>query len=95
MGAAGWVVVVLYFCLMVGIGWWARSRVHDARDFFTAGGRMPWWLAGISHHMSGYSAAVFVAYAAVAYTVGFALYVWWALGVVVALVIGAALFAPR
>ena len=95
MGAAGWVVVVLYFCLMVGIGWWAKSRVHDARDYFTAGGRMPWWLAGISHHMSGYSAAVFVAYAAVAYTVGFALYVWWALGVVVALVIGAALFAPR
>ena len=84
MGAAGWVVVVLYFCLMVGIGWWAKSRVHDARDYFTAGGRMPWWLAGISHHMSGYSAAVFVAYAAVAYTVGFALYVWWALGVVVA-----------
>jgi SSS family solute:Na+ symporter len=95
MGTAGWLVLLLYFGLMIVIGLWARSRVHDARDFFTAGGRMPWWLAGISHHMSGYSAAVFVAYAAVAYTTGFALYVWWAIGVVIAMMIGAALFAPR
>ena len=33
-------------------------------DYFTGGGKMPWWLSGISHHMSGYSAAVFVAFAA-------------------------------
>jgi solute:Na+ symporter, SSS family len=95
MGTAAWLVLLLYFALMIVIGVWARSRVHDARDFFTAGGRMPWWLAGISHHMSGYSAAVFVAYAAIAYTTGFALYVWWALGVVIAMLVGAALFAPR
>jgi solute:Na+ symporter, SSS family len=95
MGAAGWIVLLLYFCLMVVVGLWAKSRVHNSRDYFTAGGRMPWWLAGISHHMSGYSAAVFVAYAAIAYTVGFALYVWWAIGVVAAMLIGAALFAPR
>jgi SSS family solute:Na+ symporter len=95
MGAVGWLVLVLYFCLMVVVGLWAKSRVHDARDYFTAGGRMPWWLAGISHHMSAYSAAVFVAYAAIAYTVGFALYVWWAISVVVALLVGSALFAPR
>jgi len=95
VGTAAWLVLLLYFGLMIVIGVWAKSRVKDARDFFTAGGRMPWWLAGISHHMSGYSAAVFVAYAAVAYTVGFALYVWWAVGVVVAMLIGAALFAPR
>jgi SSS family solute:Na+ symporter len=95
MGTAAWLVLLLYFGLMIAIGLWAKSRVHDARDFFTAGGRMPWWLAGISHHMSGYSAAVFVAYAAVAYTVGIALYFWWALGVVVALCVGAAVFAPR
>jgi SSS family solute:Na+ symporter len=95
MGTAAWLVLLLYFGIMIVIGLWAKSRVHDARDFFTAGGRMPWWLAGISHHMSGYSAAVFVAYAAVAYTVGFALYVWWALGVTIAVLIGAAVFAPR
>ncbi|WAH99269.1 sodium:solute symporter family protein [Arthrobacter sp. MMS18-M83] len=92
---ADWLVLGAYFVVMIGIGWWAKSRVKNAADFFTAGGKMPWWLAGISHHMSGYSAAVFVAYAAIAYTTGFALYVWWALTITIACLVGAVFFAPR
>jgi SSS family solute:Na+ symporter len=80
---------------MVGIGLWSRSRISDARDFYVAGGKLPWWLVGISHHMSGYSAAVFVGYAAYAYDVGFAVYVWWAITIVVACSIGAVFLAPR
>ncbi|MDQ0689415.1 sodium:solute symporter family protein [Arthrobacter sp. W4I7] len=95
MHALDWIVLSGYFLVMVGIGWWSRRRVHNAADFFTAGGKMPWWLAGISHHMSGYSAAVFVGYAALAYTTGFAVYVWWALSITVACVVGSFLFAPR
>ena len=90
-----WIVLAGYFLVMVGIGWWSRRRVHNAADFFTAGGKMPWWLAGISHHMSGYSAAVFVGYAALAYTTGFAVYVWWALSITIACGVGAIPFAPR
>lgn len=95
MQALDWVIVGGYFLVMIGIGLWAKARVKDSADYFTAGGRMPWWLSGISHHMSGYSAAVFVGYAAIAYTEGFVLYVWWALGITVAMVVGAFLFAPR
>jgi solute:Na+ symporter, SSS family len=90
-----WVVVGGYFIVMVGIGFWAKSRIHDAADFFAAGGKMPWWLSGISHHMSGYSGVVFVVAAAIAYTEGLVLYVWWALGISFAMVAGAFLFAPR
>lgn len=90
-----WIVVGAYFLVMIGIGLWAKRRVHSARDFFTAGGKMPWWLSGFSHHMSGYSAAVFVAYAAIAYQLGFVLYVWWALGITFAMVVGAFAFAPK
>jgi solute:Na+ symporter, SSS family len=95
VGILDWLVVGGYFIVMVGIGMWAKARVHDSRDFFTAGGRMPWWLSGISHHMSGYSSAVFVGYAAIAYTQGFVLYVWWALGITFAMVVGSFLFVPR
>ncbi|OZM78049.1 sodium:solute symporter family protein [Pseudonocardia sp. MH-G8] len=95
MGILDWLVVGGYFVVMVVIGLWAKSRIHDSRDFFTAGGRMPWWLSGISHHMSGYSSAVFVGYAAIAYTEGFVLYVWWALGITFAMVVGAFVFVPR
>lgn len=95
MGVLDWVVVGGYFLVMVGIGWWSKRRIKNASDFFVASGQVPWWLVGISHHMSGYSAAVFVGYAALAYTVGFAVYVWWALSITVACVIGALVFAPR
>ena len=61
-----WFALSTYFVLMLAVGFYVRRRVHNARDFFTAGGRMPWWLSGISHHMSGYSSAVFVGYAAIA-----------------------------
>src|SRR5687767_4168843 len=79
LATADWVVMGLYVALMAAIGVWSYGKVARAEDFFAAGGKMPWWLAGISHHMSGYSGAVFVAYAGVAYTYGFTLYVWWAL----------------
>jgi SSS family solute:Na+ symporter len=90
-----WLILGLYFLLMLAVGFWARARVKTAEDFFTAGGKMPWWLSGISHHMSGYSSAVFVAYAAIAYTNGFTVYVWWAFSISVALLIGSRIFAPR
>jgi solute:Na+ symporter, SSS family len=95
METLDWVVLWAYFLLMIGIGVWARSQIKTAADFFTAGGRMPWWLSGVSHHMSGYSAAVFVGYAAIAYTAGFTLYVWWAMGIAFAMLVGSVLFAPR
>jgi Na+/proline symporter len=59
-----WLVLCIYFLVMIGMGFWARTKIKTAGDFFTAGGAMPWWLSGISHHMSGYSSAAFVAYAA-------------------------------
>jgi SSS family solute:Na+ symporter len=45
--------------------------------------------------MSGYSGAVFVAYAGVAYTYGFTLYVWWALAIALAVFAGSFSIAPR
>ncbi|WP_127572951.1 sodium:solute symporter family protein [Georgenia faecalis] len=95
MGSLDWIVIAGYFVLMVAIGWWAKKRVKTAKDFYVADGKIPWWLTGISHHMSGYSAAVFVGYAAMAYTLGFAVYVWWALSITVACTVGAIWFAPR
>lgn len=95
MAVLDWLVVAAYFVVMLMIGVYAKSKISDASDFYVAGGKLPAWLVGISHHMSGYSAAVFVGYAALAYTTGFSVYVWWALSITVACSIGAWLFAPR
>ena len=95
MGTLDWIVVAGYFFVMVAIGIWSRGRVKNIADFFTAGGRMPWWLSGISHHMSGYSAVMFVAFAAEAYRLGLTVYIWWSLTIGIGVGIGAFLFAGR
>ncbi|MEU6161972.1 sodium:solute symporter family protein [Streptomyces sp. NPDC047130] len=95
MASLDWVVLGAYFFVMVGIGLWSRKRIHTIADFFTARGRIPWWLSGISHHMSGYSAIMFVTFAAVAYDHGVTVYFWWPLTIGVGIGIGAFVFAAR
>ncbi|MEV0749445.1 Na+:solute symporter (plasmid) [Streptomyces sp. NBC_00184] len=95
MAPLDWAALGGYFLVMLLIGLWSHKRVGDVSDYFTGGGRMPWWLSGISHHMSGYSAAVFVAYAAIAYSYGITVYVWAFLPLALGTGVGAWLFAPR
>src|SRR5690606_22366112 len=78
-------VIGVFFISMVIIGAYAYFKNKSSEDFFVAGGHLPWWLSGISHHVSGYSGAVFVAYAALAYIHGFSLYVWWAFTIGIAI----------
>ncbi|MFH5832048.1 sodium:solute symporter family protein [Halalkalibaculum sp. DA3122] len=90
-----WIVIALFFLVMVVIGFWSFREVDNSGDFFVAGGKLPWWLSGISHHISGYSGAVFVAYAGLAYTHGFTIYVWWAFTIAVGIFVGSVFIAPR
>jgi Na+/proline symporter len=86
------IVIGLFFLLMLLIGVWSYFRNTDSEDYFVAGGKLPWWLSGISHHVSGYSGAVFVAYAGLAYTHGFSVYIWWALTIGTTVMISAKVF---
>lgn len=86
------IVIILFFLLMLIIGLWSYFRNANAEDYFVAGGNLPWWLSGISHHVSGYSGAVFVAYAGLAYTHGLSLYVWWAFTIGLTIIISAKIF---
>ncbi|MFK5973879.1 MAG: Na+:solute symporter [Flavobacteriaceae bacterium] len=85
-------VIGVFFLSMIIIGIYAYFKNKSSEDFFTAGGNLPWWVSGISHHVSGYSGAVFVAYAALAYTHGFSLYVWWAFSIGTAIIATAKIF---
>lgn len=90
-----WIVIILFFLAMVIIGVWGHFKNKNAADYFTGGGKMPWWLLGISHHVSGYSGAVFVAYAGLAYTHGISIYFWWALTVAIAMLATINIFPVR
>jgi Na+/proline symporter len=86
------IAIVLFFASMVVTGIISYFKSRSSDDYFVGGGRLPWWLAGISHHVSGHSGAVFVAYAAVAYTHGFTIFTWWALPVGVVIILSARMF---
>jgi SSS family solute:Na+ symporter len=94
MNSLDWVIVAVFFAIMIVIGIISYFKTDDSNDFFVAGGKLPFWLLGISHHVSGYSGAVFVAYAALAYTYGFSIYSWWAFTVGTATIFGA-FFIPK
>lgn len=92
LNSIDFLVIGIFFLSMVLIGVYAYFKNKSSEDFFVAGGHLPWWLSGISHHVSGYSGAVFVAYAALAYTYGFSLYIWWAFTIGTAVIASAKIF---
>ncbi len=95
MHAIDYVVVGLFFLVMVVIGLNVVKKIKGSKDYFVGGGKVPWWLAGVSLHVSGYSGVVFVAMAEVAYRYGFSLYIWWAIPYLVCTVFQVYIFAAR
>ncbi len=63
-------LIVLYFAIVVAVGFYAARRNKTTDDYFKAGGTVPWFLAGMSNWVSGFSAFMFVAAAGFTYTYG-------------------------
>jgi len=95
MQGLDYVTLVLFFLIIIGIGIWSKRSINSSEDFYVGGGKIPWWLSGISHHVSGYSGVVFVGYAGIAYAHGTAIYFWWSLNIALATALGAFTLAPR
>lgn len=60
-------VIVLYFLLLAGIGWFFSRRQKTPDDYFKGGGRIPWVVAGLSIFGTSLSAITFMAIPAKAY----------------------------
>lgn len=89
-----YIVVAGYFVLVLCIGLWFRTRLTNVGEYFAGGNQIPWWMAGISHYMSSFSAFSFVAYAQIGYMYGWvAVTLFWA--TVPACIAGGLLFARR
>lgn len=89
-----YVIVAGYLVVVVLVGAWFRNRVRSAQDYFAGGQQIPWWLAGISHYMSSFSAFSFIAYSQLGYTYGWvAVTLFWV--TIPGCVAGALFFARR
>ncbi len=89
------IIVILFFIAILVVGLMSGRFVKSTDDYYIAGGKIPWWLSGISHHVSGYSAVVFTGYAGIAYITGTSIYFWWAVNIGLAMIIGAYTIVPR
>lgn len=66
-GWLNWSVLVLYLLAMLWLGWFFMRREKNSNDFFTGGGRIPWWAAGISIFATMLSAITYMSIPAKAY----------------------------
>ena len=66
-GALNWTIVGLYLGVLVALGLYIARRNRSAEDFFLAGGRIPWWAAGLSIFGTQLSAITFLAIPAKTY----------------------------
>lgn len=87
-------VIAGYFAVVIWVGLEFRNRMKAPSDYFAGGHQVPWWLAGVSHYMSSFSALSFVAYAQLGYTYGWvSITLFWV--TVPACVAGGLFFAKR
>lgn len=66
-GWLNYLVLALYFVGMLLLGFYFMRRENSTDDFFKAGGRIPWWAAGISIFATTLSAITFIAIPAKSY----------------------------
>jgi SSS family transporter len=95
MSTVDYVVMVLYAIAMVWLALVASKRSQGTDAYFAAGHSLPWWMAAISHHVSGYSAVVFVGFAGKAASAGLSMWMLFSVPCFIAMMLGAGLWAPR
>ena len=65
--ALDWIVLVLYLFATSAIGAWLGRGQKNAKDYFVAGGSIPWWAVLFSIVATETSALTFIGVPALAY----------------------------
>src|SRR5208337_1959616 len=79
------VIVVFYFALVLGIGFYLRGRANTGEDFFVAGREMTAWVAGLSFLSANLGALELMGWAGSAYQYGILATHWYWVGAIPAM----------
>ena len=60
-GPVAWSVLAAYFLFMAGMAWYFIRKKKTADDYFTGGGKIPWYVAGMSIFATMLSSISFLA----------------------------------
>lgn len=93
IGAVDTVVIILYFLLLACMGWYFSRKQKNADDYFKGGGRIPWFVVGLSIFGTALSAITFMSLPAKAYATDWS-YMMFNLGIVLVVPIIVLMFIP-
>ena len=70
IGLLDWVIIVIYFAVVLGIGFYLKRFAGTGEDFFLAGRKMTAWVAGVSFISANLSSLETMGWSAMAYQYG-------------------------
>ena len=88
------VIVVFYFALVLGIGWYLRGQANTGEDFFMAGREMTAWIAGLSFLSANLGSLELMGWAGSAYQYGILAAHWYWIGAIPAMLFLALVMMP-
>jgi SSS family solute:Na+ symporter len=94
LSAVDFVIIVFYFALVLGIGFYLRGRANTAEDFFMAGREMTAWVAGLSFLSANLGALELMGWAGSAYQYGILATHWYWIGAIPAMLFLALVMMP-
>src|SRR6202008_2630059 len=87
-------IIVLYFVIVLAIGFYLKSRADSSEDFFMAGREMTAWVAGLSFLSANLGALELMGWAGSAYQYGILATHWYWIGAIPAMLFLALVMMP-
>src|SRR5246127_4262276 len=94
LSAVDFAIIVFYFALVLGIGFYLRGRANTAEDFFMAGREMTAWIAGLGFLSANLGALELMGWAAATYQYGILATHWYWIGAIPAILFLAIVMMP-
>jgi len=94
LSAVDVVIIVFYFALVLGIGFYLRGQSNTGEDFFMAGREMTAWVAGLSFLSANLGALELMGWAGSAYQYGILATHWYWIGAIPAMLFLALVMMP-
>ena len=85
LSGADILIVVLYFAMVIGIGFYLKRYTSTGEDFFLAGRSMTAWIAGLSFVAANLGALELMGWASAAYQYGILATHWYWVGAIPAM----------
>ncbi|MGZ3415544.1 MAG: sodium:solute symporter family transporter, partial [Isosphaeraceae bacterium] len=79
------VIIVAYFVMVLGIGWYLKWQTQTGEDFFLAGREMTAWIAGLSFLSANLGSLELMGWAGAAYQYGILATHWYWIGAIPAM----------